>query len=159
MSWEEFRRKAKLVEQAFAQRHLSDILWANSEQDKYEHWDVEGALNGETLKFDIKGMKKMNRWDSKTQDECAWVEGTNVRGDPGWLKGSANYIVFERNDCWLTVNREELLNFVQEKLKKNSYAEGKKPYHIYQREGRRDKITLVPFKDIETLKDVRRLEK
>ena len=139
---------------------MSDILWANSEQDKYEHWDVEGALNGETLKFDIKGMKKMNRWDSKTQDECAWVEGTNVRGDPGWLKGSANYIVFERNDCWLTVNREELLNFVQEKLKKNSYAEGKKPYHVYQRYGKRDKITLVPFKDIEyCLKDIIKLEK
>ena len=48
-----------------------------------------------------------------------------------------------------------------EKLKKNSYAEGKKPYHVYQRSdwGRKDKITLVPFKDIETLKDVRRLEK
>jgi len=159
LSWEEFRRKAKLVEQAFAQRHLSDILWANSEQDKYEHWDVEGALNGKTLKFDIKGLKKTNRWDSSTQDECAWVEGTNVRGDPGWLKGSANYIVFERNDCWLTVNREELLNFVQEKLKKNSYATGKKPYHVYQREGRKDKITLVPFKDIEELKDIKKLEK
>jgi len=159
LSWEEFRRKAKLVEQAFAQRHLSDILWANSEQDKYEHWDMEGNLNGRTLKFDIKGMKKMNRWDSKTQDECAWVEGTNVRGEPGWLKGSANYIVFERNDCWLTVNREELLDFVNEKLKKNSYATGKKPYCIYQREGRKDKITLVPFKDIEQLKDTRRLEK
>ena len=138
---------------------MSDILWANSEQDKYEHWDVEGSLNGKTLKFDIKGIKKVNRWDSKTQDECAWVEGTNVRGDPGWLKGSANYIVFERNDCWLSVNREELLDFVNEKLKKNSYATGKTPYHIYQRDGRKDKITLVPFKDIETLKDARRLEK
>jgi hypothetical protein len=116
-------------------------------------------LNGKTLKFDVKGLKKMNRWDSKTQDECAWVEGTNVKGNPGWLKGSANYIVFERNDCWLTVNREELLDFVQEKLKKNSYATGKKPYHIYQREGRKDKITLVPFKDIEELKDIKKLEK
>ena len=138
---------------------MSDILWANSEQDKYEHWDVEGTLNGKTLKFDIKGLKKVNRWDSSTKDECAWVEGTNVRGDPGWLKGIANYIVFERNDCWLTVNREELLNFVKEKLKKNSYATGKKPYHVYQREGRKDKITLVPFKDIEALKDARILEK
>ena len=121
---------------------------------------MEGELNGKTLKFDIKGLKKTNRWDSKTQDECAWVEGTNVKGQPGWLKGGANYIVFERNDCWLSVNREELLDFVQEKLKKNSYEEGKKPYHIYQREGRKDKITLVPFKDIEYyLKDIIRLEK
>ena len=121
---------------------------------------MEGELNGKTLKFDIKGLKKTNRWDSNTQDECAWVEGTNVKGQPGWLKGGANYIVFERNDCWLSVNREELLDFVQEKLKKNSYEEGKKPYHIYQREGRKDKITLVPFKDIEYyLKDIIRLEK
>jgi hypothetical protein len=159
LSWEEFRRKAKIVEQLFAQRHLSNILWANDYQNIKEHWDVEGELNGKTLKFDIKGLKKTNRWDSKTQDECAWVEGTNVKGQPGWLKGSANYIVFERNDCWLSVNREELLDFVNEKLKKNSYATGKTPYHLYQRDGRKDKITLVPFKDIETLKDARRLEK
>ena len=106
-------------------------------------------------------MKKKNRWDSRTQDECAWVEGTNVKGNPGWLKGDANYIVFEREDCWLTVNRQELLDFVQEKLSKNSYATGKKPYHIYQRSewGRKDKITLVPFKDIEKLKDIKKLEK
>ena len=126
-----------------------------------EHWDVEGALNGKTLKFDVKGMKKVKRWDSSTQDECAWLEGTNVKGNPGWLKGDANYIVFEREDCWLTVNRQELLDFVQEKLKKNSYATGKKPYHVYQRSewGRKDKITLVPYNDIEKHKDVEKLEK
>jgi len=101
----------------------------------------------------------MNRWDSSTQDECAWVEGTNVRGDPGWLKGGANYIIFEREESWWMVNRAELLDFVNEKLKKNSYAMGKKPYHVYQREGRKDKITLVPFKDIEELKDIKKLEK
>ena len=105
MSYKEFREKAKIVEQAFAQRHLSNILWANDHQNMSEHWDVEGALNGKTLKFDVKGMKKKNRWDSKTQDECAWVEGTNVRGYPGWIKGRAHYIVFEREDCWLAVNR------------------------------------------------------
>ena len=161
MSYKEFREKAKIVEQAFAQRHLSDILWANDYQNIKEHWDVEGALNGKTLKFDIKGKKKVNRSDANTQDECAWVEGTNVRGNPGWIKGRANYIVFEREDCWLAVNRKELLDFVMEKLIKNSYATGKKPYHIYQRSewGRKDKITLVPFKDIEILKDVIRLDK
>ena len=57
------------------------------------------------------------------------------------------------------VNRKELWDFVQDKLKMNLYAEGKKPYHVYQRYGKRDKITLVPFKDIEDLKDVAKLEK
>jgi len=42
----------------------------------------------------------------------------------------------------------------------NLYAEGKKPYYVYQRYGKRDKITLVPFKDIEyCLKDIVKLEK
>ena len=161
MSYKEFKEKAKIVEQTFAQRHLSNVLWADDYQNIKEHWDVEGALNGKTLKFDIKGKKKVNRWDTDTQDECAWVEGTNVRGNPGWIKGRANYIVFEREDCWLAVNRKELLDFVMEKLIKNWYAEGKKPYHIYQRSewGRKYKITLVPFKDIEELKDVIKLDK
>ena len=161
MSWEEFRRKAKIVEQLFAQRHLSDILWANDYQNIKEHWDVEGALNGKTLKFDIKGLKKTNRWDSKTQDECAWVEGTNVRGQPGWIKGLADYIVFERTDSWLVVNREELFKFTWDKLREKGFPTGKKAYHIYDRSfwGNKDKTTLVPFKDIEMLKDIKKLEK
>ena len=125
----------------------------------YEHWDMEGSINGKTSKFDVKGMKRKNRWDSTTQDECAWVEGTNVHGNIGWVKGKANYIVFERGEYWLMVNREELWNFVQEKLKKNSYPIGKRPYEIHTRKDRKDKITLVPFKDIETLKDIEKLYK
>ena len=158
--WNHFIHKGTLDEERFAQRHLSDIKWSNNYQNMHEHWDMEGALNGKTLKFDVKGMKRKNRTDKETQDEWAWVEGTNVKGNPGWLKGVADYIVFERGEYWLMVNREELLDFVQEKLKKNSYAEGKKPYHIYQRWGKKDKITLVPFKDIEhCLKDIGKLEK
>ena len=122
---------------------------------------MEGSINGKTSKFDVKGMKRKNRWDPNTQDECAWVEGTNVHGDIGWIKGRANYIVFERGEYWLAVNRQELWDFVSEKLKKNSYPAGKKPYHVYDRSkyGKKDKITLVPFKDIETLKDIMKLEK
>ena len=157
--WDVFIHKGTLDEERFAQRHLSDIKWSNNYQNMHEHWDMEGGLNGKTLKFDVKGMKKINRPDDATQDKFAWVEGTNVKGNPGWLKGLANYIIFERGEYWLMVNREELLNFVQEKLKKNLYAKGKKPYHVYQRWGKKDKITLVPFTDIEDLKDIEKLDK
>ena len=158
--WDAFIHKGTLDEERFAQRHLTNIKWSNNYQNMHEHWDMEGSINGKTSKFDVKGMKKKNRNDKEKQDEWAWVEGTNVKGNPGWVKGRADYIVFERGEYWLMVNREELLHFVQEKLKKNSYAEGKKPYHVYQRYGKRDKITLVPFKDIEySLKDIGKLEK
>ena len=159
--WDSFIHKGTLDEERFAQRHLTNIKWSNNYQNVREHWDMEGSINGKTSKFDVKGMKRKNRWDKNTQDECAWVEGTNVHGDIGWIKGKANYIVFERGEYWLAVNRQELWDFVSEKLKKNSYPTGKKPYHVYDRSqwGRKDKITLVPYTDIELLKDVIKLEK
>ena len=54
--WDHFIHKGKLVEELFAQRHLSDIKWANNYQNMHEHLDMEGGLNGKTLKFDVKGM-------------------------------------------------------------------------------------------------------
>ena len=158
MSWKEFRERAKIVEGSFA-KNLTDPIWANDYQDMHEHWDVEGTLDNKLLKFDVKGMKKVNRWDNKKQDDIAWVEGTNVRGKPGWVKGKADYIVFERNEYWLLVNRQELLNHIQDKLKEKGYETGKGIYQIYQREGRLDKITMVPFQDIEQLTDIKKINK
>jgi hypothetical protein len=160
--WDHFIHKGKLVEKLFAQRHLSDIKWADNYQNMHEHWDVEGGLNGKTLKFDIKGLKKKNRADEATQDKWAWIEGTNVEGRPGWIKGKADYIVFERESYWLLVNREELFNFTWKKLAENGFKKGKRPYHVYDRSYwmKKDKLTLVPYEDIEYyLKDIGKLEK
>jgi hypothetical protein len=158
MSWQEFRARAKIIEENFA-KNLKDPVWANDYQDMQEHWDVQGTLDGQLLKFDVKGMKKVNRWDNKQQDDIAWVEGTNVRGKPGWVKGKADYIVFERTDHWLLVQRQELLKHVESKLKENNFQKGKGVYQIYQREGRLDKITMVPFEDIEKINNVKRINK
>jgi hypothetical protein len=158
MSWQEYRARAKIIEQNFA-KNLKDPTWANDYQDMQEHWDVKGTLDNELLKFDVKGMKKVNRWDNKKQDDIAWVEGTNVRGKPGWVKGKADYIVFERPDYWLIVGREDLFKFTWSKLEENNFRKGKNIYEVYQREGRLDKITMVPFKDIEQLTNVKRINK
>lgn len=158
MGWQEFKAKAKITEENFA-KNLKDPVWATDKQDMYEHWDVQGTLDGQLLKFDVKGMKKVNRWDNKTQDDITWIEGTNVRGYPGWIKGKADYIVFERLDYWLLVNREELFKFTWSKLEENNFRKGKNIYEVYQREGRLDKITMVPFKDIEKLTNVKRINK
>ena len=145
MSWEEYVKQAKISEEKFA-KNLTNPVWANSYQNMKEHWDV-------------KGMKKKNRWDNNFQDDIAWVEGTNVRGEPGWVKGKADYIVFERNNYWLVVNRQELLNHVINKLKEKGYQKGKGVYQVYQREGRLDKITMVPYEDIEKLTKIEKVNK
>ena len=159
--WDSFIHKGTLDEERFAQRHLSNIKWSNNYQNLHEHWDMEGELDGKTSKFDVKEMKKINRWDPTTQDVLAWIEGTTNGGQEGWIKGLADYIVFERKDSWLVVNREELFEFTWDRLREKGFPPGKKAYHIYDRSkyGNKDKTTLVPFKDIETLKDIKKLEK
>ena len=59
MSWQEFKARAKIIEENFA-KNLTNPKWANDYQDMHEHWDVEGTLDGKLLKFDVKGMKKVN---------------------------------------------------------------------------------------------------
>jgi len=158
MSWKEFRNRAKVIEEQFAKK-LVNPVWANDNENINEHWDVKGLFKDKLLKFDVKGMKKKNRSDNNFQDDIAWVEGTNVRGNPGWLKGKADYISFERNNYWLIVDRESLLEFVNKKLKENNFEKGKGIYKVYQREGRLDKITMVPFEDIEKFTLCERIEK
>ena len=41
MSWEEYRKQAKMSEEKFA-KNLIDPIWANDYQNMKEHWDVKG---------------------------------------------------------------------------------------------------------------------
>jgi len=158
MSWGEFKQKAKIIEEAFAKK-LKDPVWADRKQDMFEHWDVKGILNGKLSKFDVKGIRKINRYDKNKQDDITWIEGTNVHGYPGWIKGKADYIVFERLEEWLIVKRESLLKLVNKKLEENNFEKGKGIYKIYQREGRKDKLTMVPFDDIKKYTNCESLKK
>ena len=146
-----FLAEGKKIEQEFANTQLSDVVWATKEQDIEEHWDVQGVLDwidDDPLKFDVKGMKKLNRHDTNAIQQYTWIESKNVNGDPGWIKGLADYIVFERTSTWVIANRQELRELVNEKVKEKNYSKGKGVYQLYNRDGRQDVLTLVPFKDI-----------
>ena len=163
MTWEEFREKAKLTEEEFA-KNLGNPIWANGHQNRREHWDVQGILNGRLLKFDIKDLKKFNRKDSETQDEMACVEYVGVAGYPGWVRGEADYIAFKRKKySWLCVDRKELWDMLNGKLEERNYSAStgpwyeKEPYATYDRSyfGKQDKFCWVPYEDIEKLEHVK----
>jgi|TARA_R110002020_G_scaffold112483_2_gene258773 hypothetical protein len=148
-------KEGRQKEKEFA-KVLTDVHWSSTKEDIHDHWDVEGRLPPECglegrFKFDVKGIKRFNAYDSTTQDKLAWIESKNPIGRKGWLVGEADYIAFERPLTWLVVNRVELLHLVNDKVKSLGYKKGKKPYHIYGRVGRLDKLTLAPFKDLEDL--------
>jgi hypothetical protein len=143
--------QGKIIEKQFAE-HLKDVKWATREQDMFEHWDMEGKLEKETYKFDVKDMKKFNRSDDKVQDEMALVELKNVRGNDGWMHGKADLVVFKRTDYFLATKRSSLLEWVEKnKGQPEFWSFVKKPYAIYDRKkfGKQDEFCWVPFEDIE----------
>ena len=146
--------RGRIAENKFATLYLKDFVMATQDQDMFEHWDVEGILpdlGDDRLKFDVKALKKVNRNDESLSDEITWVEGTNVRGNPGWIKGRADYIVFERENAWTVINRAELLRWTAEKIRRKGNKTGKGLYEVYTRPNRQDKVTLIRFADIDTI--------
>ena len=146
-----------IAEKKFSLKLINPVI-STREQDMYEHWDYEGGIWDGVYKFEIKGMKRYNRKDENVQDEMALVELQNVNGKPGWIHGKADYIAFERKGKWLTVERKELLDFVEKnKGERSKWTYKKIPYAIYDREafGRDDRFLWVPFEDIKKLKSAR----
>lgn len=134
----------KDAERRFADKFLTDVVWATVDQDRHEHWDVEGNLNlGKSgrYKFDVKSSGNIN-------DDRLWIEGTNVNGDKGWIKGDADYIVFERTETWFIADRKKLYDWVVDKLRQNGNKHGSGFYEIHQRSGRYDKIVMVKCSEI-----------
>ena len=140
--------RGRSAEKRFAEQYLTDVVWATKEQDMYEHWDVMGTFNGKRYTFDVKTSKRIDPKFEHHQNDSFWIEGTNVNGKKGWIKGDADYIVFERAYNWCVADRKKLHEWIKFKLKENGCKIGKGHYEIYQRAGRQDKVTFARYSDI-----------
>jgi hypothetical protein len=152
----------KNAEKRFVEKYLTNINYPTKNQDIYEHWDVEGTLksiNNNKYKFDIKSSGKLKYSTENNIMDSVWVEGTNISGKQGWIKGRADYIVFERENTWFVIDRQELLNFTFNKLKENNFKKGKGVYLIHTRAGRKDKVTQVLFEDMKKINNYYELNK
>jgi len=138
-------KEFKKVEEQFAStiNHLGEIREASKEEDMVEHWDINLSL-----RFDVKAIKKVNRFDDKPNENIHWVEIKNVNGDKGWLYGEAEYFAFETEDYWVIVEKVKLQEFVAEKYKDKERSTTPTLYKLYKREGRKDTITLVKTLDL-----------
>lgn len=108
----------------------------------------------QVFKVEVKAEKRIERSDHDLQSKFIWVELRNVRGKVGWLFGKADLIAFEREKTFFFVKRLDLLATVNQKVDLVAKAKSAKDalYKIYTREGRKDKVTLLPFQDIESIK-------
>mgnify|MGYP001596922280 CR=1 FL=1 len=105
-----------------------------------------------SLKFDVKKIK-----NKKQNQEWLWVEFKNSLGNNGWVHGDAHFVAFERNYDFIIVNRKELLEWLGSS-KKIRYdlpfvnLAKKAKYRIYKRSGKKEEITQINAKDLESLK-------
>ncbi len=127
---------------------------SSKDQNIDEHWDYLIEKKNLIFKVEVKSAKRIDRHDLNAQLDYVWVELQNVRGKVGWLFGKADLIAFEKNSTFIFVKRLDLLALVNKKV--NLVAKVRDPqdalYKIYRREGRKDKLTLLPISDIEEIK-------
>ena len=123
------------------------------DQNIEDHWDFLIEKDDQHFKVEVKAEKRIQRKDNGSQADFTWVELSNVRGKVGWLFGKADLIAFEKEKTFFFVKRLDLLALVNQKV--NLVAKVKSAqdalYKIYTREGRKDKLTLLPTRDIESI--------
>jgi len=138
------------AEQRFAQ-HIERPLFATKEEDILEHWDVKSIAG---TKYDVKAIKKWRRSDAEPTDRIHYVELRNVRGELGWLYGEADYIAFETRAHWIVVPRKKLVHFIEGATENNERSDKPAVYKLYQREGRKDLMTVIPTMDLLAISEV-----
>jgi hypothetical protein len=121
------------------------------EDDIFQHVDFWAVgKDGKSYGFDAKAMKSLTR-GAPPQDEWAFVEWRGVSGFPGWLLKGCDILVFEREKDILLIRRSDLLDFCKRKTDDRRIVRNScdAKYCMYSRQGRKDKISLFKFSDLD----------
>ena len=115
-------------------------------EEQFRHIDYFSSFGT----IDVKAKKRISRSDSDEQDELVWVEFLNVQGRDGWLRGQTDVIAFERDNDFVLIKRNYLLGMCQIKCDLSKKVTNSKDalYKGYQREGRKDLISIIKMSDV-----------
>ena len=108
-------------------------------EDQFRHIDYFSSFGT----IDVKAKKRISRSDENEQDELLWVEFQNVQGREGWLRSSVDVIAFERDYDFVLIRRQ-----VKCDLSKKVTNSKDALYKGYQREGRKDLISIIKMSDV-----------
>ncbi len=144
-----FLATGKKKEEEFAS-HFQDVTFSTMTQDINEHWDV--MIDG--FKYDVKGIKKINRSDTEPNEMYHYLELLNVHGKFGWVYGKADFIAFETKKYWIIVSLKKLQDFIAKNVNKTYVSSASESlYSLYRRYGRKDCITMVKTIDLMAIAD------
>jgi hypothetical protein len=123
-----------------------------------EHWDFKITKGNHIYKVDVKAHKRVSRWDDAPDDKWVWLEIKNNAGYPGWLYATkADFIAFQRHDCFHFTSPESLRNWLEWRVDMNGdlvSSPKEAQYSLYQRKGRKDILTLVKYGEMPVRKTI-----
>lgn len=140
--------KEQEIEFSHLVEDLGSIRPSSKYEDIYGHYDLKLNINGKLIYIDVKALKKIHRYDEKTDERYHYVEIRNVKGKLGWLYGKADWFAFETNDSYVVVDKLKLQELIATLCKDKVYSDKPELYKLYNRKGRKDLITLVYTKDL-----------
>ena len=147
--WKHAYEAGKKTEEHFKELMISrgnKCVKSSYNDDLYKHIDF--YVNGYGV--DVKGKRRLN---------SIWLEIVNVRGYDGWLKGEADYIVFDFLDlnAYSVFKRKQLLKLVSNVTETTKSS--KDYMKIYGRSewNQKDKLIKCKFEDIKHL-EIQRIE-
>ncbi len=146
----EIGQKAEDIFMRLAERR-EYIIRKATQQEEFDHIDYVMTKNNQKVSVDVKARKRISRSDSEQNDFLVWVEWKNVQGKAGWLYGKADLIAFEQEHDYLIASRNQLAILCEKLVDQKTIAEHAHAAlnKIYQRQGRKDKLSLVRVLDIE----------
>jgi hypothetical protein len=120
-------------------------LKTDKETDIHQHIDFFIVGKKKNVTVDVKGNNYRN---------SIWIEFKNVTGKPGWIYGNADYIVFDFTDLqyFIFVDREELLQYCTENVKKEITTLEHCTRKLYTRTDRKDLLTRLELTDLQKIK-------
>ena len=132
------KQKGFKIEKATLKQQFSHIDFILTTGDGRKHF------------LDVKACKKQNRKESSTTEEIVWIEFKNVVGDEGWLYGSADFIVFERDSDFVITPRKPLVSLCERVVNKSKIVDNAfdAMYNLYTRKNRKDQISIIKMQDI-----------
>lgn len=107
--------------------------------------DQQKRVTTVTLDIKYRGKKKSDAWQ--------WIEFRNPAGKTGWLYQTADFIVFERRQDFILVNRKKLVDWVNVNNKirhdlpfvTNSWHA---KYRLFKRPNKNESITQIKTSDL-----------
>ena len=152
----EIGQKAEDVFASMATERGWKVTVASNYANIHDHWDLLIEKEAERYRVDVKGMKRLDRYDSNVQDQWIWIELHGVREhDRGWLyDGKAELVAFEKEGTFSIVMRNDLIKLVEQLVDMNTTARSAKQarYKVYNRPGRPDKITMIETEKLASIR-------